>query len=280
MPRTLRIAAVQPALRWLQPMPNMHLLRQTLERFASRQTVDIVVLPEAFNGQPAEHDDGAAAEQTRQFLRTLARTCHVNVIGGSIEYRHEDGRIRNTCFVVDREGREIGQYAKRKLFARETDTRTPGDQAGVFEIAGFRVGVLICADLWFCELARELAGRVDVLCVPAKTTVPSDRYIEYARVLWLNLALTRAVENALPVVVSDWAQARHEGELVVTDRRMQQVHYTAGASSIVDPARRPDVDKIQQALPAGRAGVIVSQIDLDAVAKFRAYRANVGLLPT
>ncbi len=261
-------------------MPNMHVIRQTLERLAGEQPIDVAVLPEAFNGQAVEHDNGAAGEQARQFLRTLAKACGVHIVGGSIEYRHKYGRMYNSCFVVDRDGREVGEYAKRKLFAQEADTRTAGNRAGIFELDGFRVGVLICADLWFPELARELLNEVDVLCVPAKTSVPSDRYIDYARKLWQNLALTRALENALPVVVSDWAESRHQGKHVIEGTTVRQVHYTAGASSIVDPSVRPDPDRIQQMLAAGGAGVIVSAIDLEAVAKFRAYRASVGLLPS
>ncbi len=277
--RVIRIAALQPALRWLQPMPNMHLLRQLSEFLVREQPIDLLVLPETFNGQPCDYDQGVAGGQARQFLRTLARACKVNVGGGSIEYQQEDSTRRNTCYVVDSNGEEIGSYDKRVLFAREIGSRRAGDAAGVFEVAGVRVGVLICADLWEPALARELLDRVDVLCVPAKTTVPSDRHIDYARALWWNLALTRAMESILPVVVSDWAEGRHETKRLVDGTTVRDTHFTCGASSICDPGGRPDMAKVQRTVPRGAPGILSASIDLEAIAQYRDYRRNAGLLP-
>lgn len=279
MGRTVVVAAMQPALRWLQPMANMHALRQSVERLVAEANVDLVVLPEAFAGMPPEYDGGAAGQSARQFLQTLARACRVNVVGGTVEHRDEQGRIFNSCLCVDSTGELIGQYAKRVLFAREPQTRTGGDWPGVFELAGVRVGVLICADLWFPELARELCGQVDLLAVPAKTAVPSDQYVAYARALWHNLALTRAMENGWPVVVSDWAAGRDESQYVVDGTKVREVKYTAGAATIVDPAGRPDMARIQKTLAGGEPGVVVATIDLDAVGEYRTYRRSVGLLP-
>lgn len=277
--RIIRVVALQPALEWLRPMPNMHLLRQTAERAVREHAADFLVLPETFTGQPCDYDQGASGKQARQFLATLARACHVNVIGGSIDYQHEDGTRRNTCFVVNREGQEVGRYEKRVLFAREMDSRQAGSGPGVFELGGVRVGVLICADLWDPALAREVIGQADVLCVPAKTTVANDPYVEYARALWWNLALTRAMENGLPVVVSDWAEGRHETKRLVEGMTIRDSHYTSGGGSITDPSGRPDIGRIQRTISRGAAGVLAAAIDLDAIAQFRRYRESVGLLP-
>jgi predicted amidohydrolase len=277
--RTIRVAALQPALRWLGVMPNLHLLRQTCEQLVQRASLDWIVLPESFNGQPCEYDNGAAGRDARTFLATLARACEVNVVGGSIEYQHDDGTRRNTCFVLDRDGNEIGRYDKRVLFNREPELRTAGREAGTFEVEGVRVAVLICADLWDPALARELVGRADVVFVPAKTTVPSDRYVEYARAVWWNLALTRSVENMMPVVVSDWAANRHEAKRLVDGTTIRDLNYTSGGASLCDPSHRPDIDRMQQTIVRGAEGVLLAEIDLDAVARVREYRQSVGLLP-
>lgn len=276
---TIRVAALQPPLQWLQSMPNMHLLRQTCEQAVREYSPNLLVLPEAFNGMPCEFDDGAAGRQARQFLATLAKACRVHVIGGSIEYQDNDGTRRNACFVLDPDGNEIGRYDKRVLFDRELETRKRGTWAGVFELAGVRVGVLICGDLWDPALARELHGQADLLCVPAKSGVPTDRNVDYAREMWWNLALTRSVENALPVVVSDWASARHDTKRMTDGIVVRETHYTAGGSSICDPSHRPDTVKMQQKILRGATGVLVANIDLAAVAHFREYRQSVGLLP-
>jgi len=193
----------------------------------------------------------------------------------------------------------------------------------VLEVDGVRIAVLICADLWDPQLTRELIGRADVVCVPAKTAVPSDQYVEYARILWHGLALIRAMENGLPIAVSDWASGRHtpkevdvsvgsphapgmdydpgvlhkrhrgsqpdgdRGALAPTATAHSSaapalgggVHFTAGATTICNPAHRPDINRIQAILSRGEPGFLDQEIDLDAVQQYCAYRRSVGLLP-
>lgn len=256
----------------------MVLLRKMIEDAMAGGAVDVIVLPETFNGTPADMDPDAGP-QTRQFVATLARATRTAVVGGSIDLIHEDGRRRNTCFVVDADGHEIGAYHKRALFAGEQGARQPGDNVGVFEVSGLRVGVMICADLWDPTAARALIDRVDVLCVPAETIVPAEGHVTYARQLWYNLALTRAMENGLPVAVSDWSEARHEASAIVDGTKVQRVHYTSGAASITDPSQRPDFEAIQQQLPIKQQGTLIGSVDLDAMQRFRDYRRSVGLIP-
>jgi predicted amidohydrolase len=275
--RTIRVCTLQPALRWLAPMPNLHLIRLTVERALAASPADLLVLPETFNGMPSEYDADAGG-QARTFLSTLAKACQVAVVGGSIDLPREDGSRRNSCFVVDAEGREVGAYDKRVLFANEQGTRTAGTGPGVFELAGIRVGVLICADLWEPVYLHELTGQVDLVCVPAKTTVESSSYTEYARRLWWNLAMTRAMETGLPLVVSDWCELRHEATAATGGTRVRSVHYTSGGSSIVDPGKRPMIDEIQVVLPRGQEGLLSAVIDLEATQRYREHRRTVGLL--
>jgi len=259
-------------------MPNMHLIRQTLEQHALESRPDLVVIPEAFNGMPADIDT-FAAEPSRTFLATLAKALQATVVGGSIDRIDTDGTRRNTCFVVDPAGRECGAYHKRVLFAAEQEHTTPGTSCGLFEVGTLRIGVLICGDLWEPGLARELLHRADLLCVPAKTSVSSDRLVPYARKLWWNLALTRAMENGLPVIVSDWAAGRHEAVTTVEQQKIRSVHYTSGATCIVDPGKRPDIEAMQQVITNGHKGLLEAVIDLEAVAAYRRHRQSEGLLP-
>ena len=207
MPQRLHIATLQPPLRWHQPLPNMIALRKMAEELPSG--VDVVVLPEMWTGLVDDHDVVTQAGEAAQFLQTLARACGVIVVGGSFQRPARSGRLHNVCLIVNRGGEIAGEYVKRTLFSHERDTHEPGSEAGVFEVDSFRIGVQICADLWWPERTRRLIDRVDVLCVPAKTAVPSDNHVVYARTLWHALALTRATESGLPVIVSDWAAGRH-----------------------------------------------------------------------
>ena len=277
--RRMRIAVLQPALRPQGASANMVLVRRLVEELVAQAPLDLVVLPEVFDGCFAPGPGIDRSADARAFLGNLARGCGVHVVGGSVDCPMPKGRPRNACFVVDRQGREVGRYDKRALFSHEADRRSPGQGPGVFELDGVRVGVLICGDLWHPELARELVEVADLLCVPVMTSVPSDTHVEYARVLWTNLALTRAMENGLVVAVSDWAAGRHDESVVVDGVKTRRTFYTCGAATICDPSHRPAIDRIQQTLDRGRPGAIRAQIDLNALADYRKWRRTTGLLP-
>jgi len=263
----IRVVTLQPSLAWHTPQANFGAIETAVLKAVAHQRIDLLVLPEAFDGTPVELQDCDISAETFSFLEELARKAHAFLVGGSVACRRPNGQVVNACPILDPGGRRIGEYAKRKLFAAELDFRTAGNSPGIYNLGEFRLGVLICSDLWYPELARELMGQVDILCVPTKTTVASVDYVSYARTVWWSLALTRSVENALPVVVSDWCEKGHA------------THFTSGATSISDPAGRPDPFKLQQKVSDGSEGFILAEIDLEAVREIQAYRRGVGLLP-
>jgi len=161
----------------------------------------------------------------------------------------------------------VGWYDKRILFGLEQEHCRAGDSEGIFRLDGINIGVLICADAWWPELPRSYKDSSEILFIPARTGVPSDRYVKYARAMWHNLALTRAMENGLVVVVSDWAES-HYG-----------MRCTAGAACIADPSARPDLSRLHRTLPDGKAGWLAARIDLAALQEYRRYRRAMGLLP-
>jgi predicted amidohydrolase len=275
----MRIAVLQPALKPQGARANMVVVRRLVEELAAQAPLDLVVLPEVFDGcfAPAPGVDRSA--DVRAFLGNLARGCGVHVVGGSVDCPMPAGRPRQACFVVDRQGNQVGRYDKRVLFSHEAERRSPGQGPGVFELDGVRVGVLICGDLWPPEFARELVDAADLLCVPTMTSVPSDTHVEYARVLWTNLALTRAMENGLVVAVSDWAADRHDESVIADGVKTRRTFYTCGAASICDPSHRPDINRIQHTHEGGQAGTLCARIDLATLAEYRKYRRAVGLLP-
>ena len=127
--------------------------------------------------------------------------------------------------------------------------------------------MLICADLWFPEQVRELAVTVDLLCVPAQTTIRAESQPGYARMLWQTLAMTRAQENVLAVVVSDQAASS------------RAPFRCGGVASITDPSAEPDPAAMQRTLQDGRSGYLIAAIDVPRLRRFRAYRRENGLLP-
>jgi predicted amidohydrolase len=298
-------------------MSNMVLLRKLVDGLPGDTTV--VVLPESWVGLPPG-DPGFDHEQAVTFLKTLARSASVHVVGGALPMPGDGGRFHNRVHVVDPGGDLVGEYDKRILFGREQDTHVAGRNAGVFEIAGLRIGVLVCADMWRSELVGELA-HTDAVFVCARTGVPSDAQVQYARTLWASLALTRAMEHGVPVAVSDWPNGRHaakdidvsvgsiHGAGTTFDRGMLYkhrradpdnvpreptatsptsaapalgagVHYTCGAATICNPGHRPDVIRIQQVFERGQPGVLIETIDGAAIERYREHRRAMGLLAT
>lgn len=171
-------------------------------RTAKSNGAEIAVLPEMFccpydnscfraYGEPA----GGAAQTA---LSQTAKDLELYVVGGSLP-ELADGNVYNTSFVYGPDGTQIANHRKAHLFDIdveggqrffESDTLTPGDTITTFETAFGTMGLCICFDLRFEELARCMALRgAKVIFVPAAfnmTTGPAH---------WELLFRQRAIDN-------------------------------------------------------------------------------------
>lgn len=222
----LTVCSLQPAVFWENPARTFASVSALLDQAAATAQLDVALLPEHFNATPAPDGDDARWQDAQAFAAGLARRHRINLVAGSVERWDPATQSRiNTTVVYDRSGRELGRYDKRKLFGFEQRRNVqPGTDSLALTIEGTRLGVLICSDLWHPELARALAGQVDLLCVPAQTTIRPESEPAYARMLWHTLAMTRAQENVLAVVVSDQAATSHAP------------YRCGGVTSITDPS--------------------------------------------
>ena len=138
------------------------------------------------------------AAKSRPPCPPLAAKLGIYLVGGSLPELAE-GRIYNTSYVYGPDGRRIAKHRKAHLFDidvqggqrfRESDTLSPGDRITTFETAFGTMGLCICFDLRFEELARCMCLRgAKVLFVPAAfnmTTGPAH---------WELLFRQRAVDN-------------------------------------------------------------------------------------
>lgn len=169
---------------------------------AKQNKADAAILPEMFccpydNAcfrTYGEQQNGMA----QQALSAAARELSLIVIGGSVP-ELDGGRIYNTSFVYGRDGELLARHRKAHLFDidiaggqhfRESDTLSPGNTITTFETEFGTMGLCICFDLRFEELARCMALRgAKVLFVPAAfnmTTGPAH---------WELLFRQRAVDN-------------------------------------------------------------------------------------
>ena len=177
-------------------------LRRACDMVRQAGAVDMAVLPEMFccpydNScfAPYGEPEGGAAYQT---LSALARERGIWLVGGTMPELAE-GRVYNTCYVFDPAGRCVAKHRKMHLFDidvaggqrfMESETLSAGDTVTTFDTPWGVMGVCVCFDFRFEELARlmTLSG-ARVLVVPAAfnmTTGPAH---------WELLFRQRAVDN-------------------------------------------------------------------------------------
>lgn len=171
-------------------------------REAAGSGADFAVLPEMFccpydnSCFRAYGEAGHGEAQTA--LSRLAEELGIHIVGGSIP-ELEGGRVYNTSYVYGPDGRQLARHRKAHLFDidiqggqhfRESDTLSPGNAVTTFETPFGTMGLCICFDLRFEELARCMCLRgARVIFVPAAfnmTTGPAH---------WELLFRQRAVDN-------------------------------------------------------------------------------------
>ena len=184
-------------------------------REASRGGAQIVVLPEMFNCPYARAYFHAFAsrghEASVESMSAWARENRVLLVGGSVP-EIENGKIYNSCFVFDEQGRLLARHRKVHLFDvdipgmrfHESHTFTPGDAITVFDTRYGRMGAAICFDVRFPELFRAMAERgARVVFLPAQFNQKTGpRH-------WELLLRARASDNQ--VYVAGCAAAKYEG---------------------------------------------------------------------
>ncbi|MFH1681430.1 MAG: nitrilase-related carbon-nitrogen hydrolase [Candidatus Eisenbacteria bacterium] len=108
---------------------------------------------------------------TERFLAGLVRELRATVVVGFAERSGE--RLFNSCALMRPDGTS-SVYRKAHLFLDEKDWFDPGDTPlEPVRAEGTEVGLLICFDWYFPEVARVLAiGGAKVLCHPSNLVLP------------------------------------------------------------------------------------------------------------
>jgi len=157
------------------------------------------------------------AEQAPEILARLADLVSQTGVALAIGLPVLQGETVRNAAVVLRPGRAPVIYAKRFLYGDyERAAFAPGDAVSpLVEIAGLKVGLLVCFDVEFPETVRELAlAGADLVLVP--TALPRS---EGARFIAERLVPTRAFENGLFLSYADWCGAdgafRYQGLSVI-----------------------------------------------------------------
>jgi predicted amidohydrolase len=186
---------------------------------AAARGADVVCLPEGITIVGTGLTYAGAAEPvpgpTSAFLGDLARRLKVWIVAGL--YERSGARIYNTAVLVGRDGALVGRYRKMSLPDEEIEGGiTPGSDTPVFDTDFGRVGLMICWDSSYPEVARSLASRgAEVIFLP----------------IWggeETLVQARAVENQVHIVASGY-----DFRSGIFDRRGQRIADAKGDPDVV-----------------------------------------------
>ncbi len=193
---------VQFDVREAEPEANLARVEAGLAELAPR-TPGLVALPELWaTGFAYEHlaELGRRTPELLGALTTLARRHNVLLAGSLIETVAcpHGTTYHNTLYLSGPDG-VIGSFRKQHLFAPmgETDHFRPGTLPAPLATPLGRLAPLVCFDLRFPELAREMAGRgAGLLLVSAQWPLARLDH-------WQTLLRARAIENQLFVVAAN-----------------------------------------------------------------------------
>lgn len=208
--RSVRVAAVQYGQKRIAHFDEFAAQVEHFVRVAADYQADFVLFPELFTLQllsaakeilsPADAISTLTqyTQPLKDLISRLAVSYNVNVIGGSHLSQTTDDTIRNICYVGLRGG---AIHAREKIHITRSE-RTGwnvggGNSADVIQTDCGTIGVLICYDSEFPELARHLIDQgAMILFVPFCTDLREG----YLRVRYSCAA--RAIENQCYVVLS------------------------------------------------------------------------------
>lgn len=139
-------------------------IREVVESHRPR----LITLPECFNSPYGtkyfrDYAEHIPSGQTSQKLSELAKELDVYIVGGTIPEVSENNEVFNTCTIWSPDGSLIAKHRKMHLFDidvkggirfKESETLSPGNEFTIFEIDGHKIGIGICYDMRFEEMAK------------------------------------------------------------------------------------------------------------------------------
>jgi len=202
----------------------------SMVRTAAAKGAQLVVFPEMFyhpyNLSQLKNVAGTE-EAILDGFKKVAAACHVGICTGSMVWQ-EDGKLFNRSHLIGEDGEVLLSYSKCHLFDVALDTVrvhesavfTPGKTVATVDTPFGRVGILICYDIRFPEMAREIALLgADILIVPAVFNHITGQ------AHWHSFMQTRATENQMFLAAVSTGRSTTAGE----------AYYAYGHSMVVSP---------------------------------------------
>ena len=220
---------------------------------------DFIVLPEMFNcpysnDKFIEYCENEKTSQTLFKISELSSKNNVYILAGSIPEK-EKGKLYNTSYLFDRNGKIIAKHRKMHLFDidvkgkisfRESDVLTAGNNITVVDTEFGKIGIGICYDIRFPELARLMTLKgASILFYPGAfnmTTGPAH---------WELLFRSRALDNQVYCIG------------VAPALNMNASYHSFGHSIITNPWGEIIAEASE------KEELIISEINLNEIKKIR-----------
>ena len=197
---------------------NLDTVLGHLAKLVSKK-VTLAVLPEMFSCSFDNESLSKHSIFTQKILESLSLFAKKNqiAIAGSLPEKEKD-QIYNTMVFIDVDGKIKARYRKLHLFrlTGEHLYYTAGNKIVTIDTSFGKLGLMICYDLRFPELARSLC------LADAQMILVSAQWPESRKEHWKTLIKARSIENQLFMVCSN--RTGMEGDLKFP-----------GMSMIVDP---------------------------------------------
>lgn len=273
----VRIGMVQWQMRSMKTIDDLFEQAEFFVDAVSDYRSDFILFPEYFNAPlMAKFNDMGEAQSMRELAKytdkirdrfvQLAISYNINIITGSMPYVNSDGSLRNRGFLCRRDG-TVESYEKVHVTPDEVKSwgLTGGNLVQTFDTDCARIGVLICYDVEFPELARLMAqDGMQILFVPFMT----DTQNAYSRVRIC--AQARAIENECFVAI-----AGSVGNLP----RVHNMDIQYAQSAVFTPSDFgfPNDGKRAEATPNTEM-ILVSDVDLTLLTELHTYGSVRNLL--
>lgn len=214
--RKVRLASVhhKPRSDAKTPMANCETYQPFIEE-AAKKKADLVVLGETItiygNGVPYAKAAESIPGPSTKYFGKLAKKHDLYIVVGLLERAMH--LVYNVAVLIGPDGKIVGKYRKTCLPRGEADGGvTPGNEYPVFQTRFGKVGMMVCYDAFFPEVARQLTiNGAEVIALPVWGCNPA-------------LAAARATENHVWLVSStytdhqqNWIKTAifdHEGQMV------------------------------------------------------------------
>lgn len=210
LPDLVRVASVQYQQRRIKSFEEFATQVEYFTDIAADYSADFVTFPELITLQllSIENTELSPVEsirklslytpQVKELFSRLAVHYNINIIAGTHPTEQANGDIHNVCYVCLRDG---SIHEREKLHPTPSERNvwniSGGDSAATIPTDCGPIGVMICYDSEFPEVARHLTDQgALILFVPFCTDVREG----YLRVRYCSQA--RAIENQCYVVLS------------------------------------------------------------------------------